>query len=235
VCTAAPKWASDGNKPESSEATTIGAQSGDGNEPESSDTITRGATADSNEIKSSPSQSRMAVHNDTSIDDVVSERPILFEVKVCCEKCVRKAIKEVREVPGVSGVMVDPLQSRVVVSGKADGSQVLSKLKKIYRRAELISVDKQKTQLASLALAPKPYPLCHPSWSIATGPVTYYDPVSYYHGDFSSHVPPMNLYHAYQVSSLQHSLYSSTPMCFLGTSSGFIRPLFRTITGVMPL
>jgi hypothetical protein len=136
---------------------------------------------------------------------------------------------------GVSGVMVDPLQSRVVVSGKADGSQVLSKLKKIYRRAELISVDKQKTQLASLALAPKPYPLCHPSWSIATGPVTYYDPVSYYHGDFSSHVPPMNLYHAYQVSSLQHSLYSSTPMCFLGTSSGFIRPLFRTITGVMPL
>ncbi len=61
MCTAAPKWASDGNKPESSEATTIGAQSGDGNEPESSDTITRGATADSNEIKSSPSQSRMAV------------------------------------------------------------------------------------------------------------------------------------------------------------------------------
>ncbi len=76
MCTAAPKWASDGNKPESSEATTIGAQSGDGNEPESSDTITRGATADSNEIKSSPSQSRMAVHNNTSIDDVVSE--VLF-------------------------------------------------------------------------------------------------------------------------------------------------------------
>ncbi|CAM6008634.1 unnamed protein product [Sphagnum balticum] len=60
VSTATPKWASDGNEPESSEATTIGAQSGDGNEPDSSDTITRGATAVSNEIKSSPSQSRMA-------------------------------------------------------------------------------------------------------------------------------------------------------------------------------
>jgi hypothetical protein len=58
VSTAAPKWARDGN------------------EPESSDTITRGATADSNEIKSYPSQSRMAVHNHTSIDDVVNE--VLF-------------------------------------------------------------------------------------------------------------------------------------------------------------
>jgi hypothetical protein len=58
VSTAAPKWASDGN------------------EPESNDTITTGATAYSNEIKSSPSQSRMAVHNNTSIDDVVSE--VLF-------------------------------------------------------------------------------------------------------------------------------------------------------------
>ncbi len=67
MSTATPKWASDGNEPESSEATTIGAQSGDGNEPDSSDTITRGATAVSNEIKSSPSQSRMAVHNHTSI------------------------------------------------------------------------------------------------------------------------------------------------------------------------
>ncbi len=57
MSTAAPKWASDGN------------------EPESSDTITRGPTADSNEIKSSPSQSRMAVHNDASIDDEVSEVP----------------------------------------------------------------------------------------------------------------------------------------------------------------
>jgi hypothetical protein len=74
VSTAAPKWASDGNKPESSEATTIGAQSDDGNEPESSDTITRGATADSNEIKSSPSQSRMAVHNNTSINNNTSVR-----------------------------------------------------------------------------------------------------------------------------------------------------------------
>ncbi|CAK9217049.1 unnamed protein product [Sphagnum troendelagicum] len=73
LCTAAPKWASDGNKPESSDATTIGAQYGDGNETDSSDTITRGATAVSNGIKSSPSQSRMAVHNHTSIDDGVHE------------------------------------------------------------------------------------------------------------------------------------------------------------------
>ncbi|CAN5967002.1 unnamed protein product [Sphagnum jensenii] len=36
LCTAAPKWASDGNKPESSDATTIGAQYGDGNETDSS-------------------------------------------------------------------------------------------------------------------------------------------------------------------------------------------------------
>ncbi len=58
MSTAAPKWASDGN------------------EPESNDTITRGATAVSNQIKSSPSQSRMAVHDHTSIDDVVCE--VLF-------------------------------------------------------------------------------------------------------------------------------------------------------------
>jgi hypothetical protein len=94
VSTATPKWASDGNEPESSEATTVGAQSGDGsepesseattvaaqsgdgNEPQSSDTITRGATAVSNEIKSSPSQSSMAVHNHTSIDDGLPE--VLF-------------------------------------------------------------------------------------------------------------------------------------------------------------
>jgi len=76
VSTATPKWASDGNEPESSEATTVAGHSGDGNEPQSSDTITRGATAVSNETKSSPSQSRMAVHNHTSIDDVVHE--VLF-------------------------------------------------------------------------------------------------------------------------------------------------------------
>jgi hypothetical protein len=58
VSTATPIWASDGN------------------EPESSDTITREATADSNEIKSSPSQSRMALHNHTSIDDGVHK--VLF-------------------------------------------------------------------------------------------------------------------------------------------------------------
>ncbi len=74
MSTAAPKWASDGNESESSGATTVGAQSGDGNDsPQSSDTITRGATAVSNQIKSSPSQSRMAVHYRTSIDDVVCE------------------------------------------------------------------------------------------------------------------------------------------------------------------
>ncbi len=71
MSTATPKWASDGNEPESSEATTVAAQSGDGNEPQSSGTITRGATAVSNEIKSLPSQSRMAVQNHTSIDDGV--------------------------------------------------------------------------------------------------------------------------------------------------------------------
>jgi hypothetical protein len=76
VSTATPKWASDGNEPESSEATTVAAQSGDGNEPQSSGTITSGATAVSNEIKSSPSQSRMAVHNHTSIDDGVHK--VLF-------------------------------------------------------------------------------------------------------------------------------------------------------------
>ncbi len=38
-----------------------------------------------------------------------------------------------------------------------------------------------------------------------------------------------------QVSSLQHIPYSSTPMRFLGTASGIIRPLFQPITGVMPL
>jgi hypothetical protein len=59
--TASVIFASNQNKPKSSEATTIGAQWGDGNVPESSDTMTRGATADSNEIKSSPSQSRMKV------------------------------------------------------------------------------------------------------------------------------------------------------------------------------
>jgi hypothetical protein len=48
--------------------------SGDQNEPESSDTMTRGTTADQNEIKFSPLQSRVAVLNlSTSIQDVVSE------------------------------------------------------------------------------------------------------------------------------------------------------------------
>jgi hypothetical protein len=76
VSTATPKWASDGNEPESSEATTVAGHSGDGNEPQSSDTITTGPTTVSNEIKSSPSQSRMAVHNHTSIDHVVPQ--VLF-------------------------------------------------------------------------------------------------------------------------------------------------------------
>ncbi|CAM6078742.1 unnamed protein product [Sphagnum tenellum] len=48
--------------------------SGDQYEPESSDTMTRGTTADQNEIKCSPLQSRVAVLNlSTSIQDVVSE------------------------------------------------------------------------------------------------------------------------------------------------------------------
>ncbi len=48
--------------------------SGDQNEPQSSDTMTRGTTADQNEIKCSPLQSRVAVLNlSTSIQDVVSE------------------------------------------------------------------------------------------------------------------------------------------------------------------
>ncbi len=76
MSTATPKWASDGNELQSSEATTVAAQSGDGNEPQSSDTITGGATGVSNEIKSSSSQSRMAVHSHTSIDDVVHQ--VLF-------------------------------------------------------------------------------------------------------------------------------------------------------------
>jgi hypothetical protein len=66
------KIGSDGNEPESSEATTVGAQSGDGNDSPQS----RGGTTVSNEINSSPSQSRMAVHKHTSIDDVVCE--VLF-------------------------------------------------------------------------------------------------------------------------------------------------------------
>jgi len=50
VSTGTPKWASDGDEPESSEATTVAGHS--------------------------PSQSRMAVHNHTSIDHVVPQ--VLF-------------------------------------------------------------------------------------------------------------------------------------------------------------
>ncbi|CAK9863379.1 unnamed protein product [Sphagnum jensenii] len=56
--------------------------SGDQNEPESSDTMKRGTTADQNEIKCSPLQSRVAVLNlSTSIQDVVSELEMHLEDK----------------------------------------------------------------------------------------------------------------------------------------------------------
>jgi copper chaperone CopZ len=128
VSTAAPKWASDGN------------------EPESNDTITRGATAVSNQIKSSPSQSRMAVHDHTSIDDVVCECEMLFEVKMCCNKCEDKVREEVLDVHGVADVKVDRSASKVAVFGKAEQSRVLKKLKKFDKRAKAISVDKKKLQ-----------------------------------------------------------------------------------------
>ncbi len=67
---------------------------------------------------------------------------------------------------GVTEVKVDGRASQVAVFGEADPSLVLKKLKKVDWRAKAISVDKKKLQLVSLALAPKPCPLCHPSWSI---------------------------------------------------------------------
>ncbi len=70
---------------------------------------------------------------------------------------------------GVTGFKVDRVLSQVEVFGEADQSQVLQKLKKVYKEAWAISVDKKKLQQVSLALAPKPCPLCHPSWSIAMG------------------------------------------------------------------
>ncbi len=136
---------------------------------------------------------------------------------------------------GVTDIKVDKDISQVAVFGEADLSQVLKKLKNVDKEAQAISVYKQKLQQVSLALAPRLYPLCHASWSIATGHHYHPGRKSSYPGDFSSHVSPMNIYCAYQISSLQHSLYSSTPMCFLGTSSGFIRTLFGRIPDVMPL
>lgn len=123
----------------------------DGNEPESSDTITRWATAYSNEIKSSPSQSRMAVHNNTSIDDVVSEPQMLFKVKMCCGKCEENVQEGVLEVLGVTGTKVNRAVSQVAVFGEADLSKVLKKLRKVDKKAQAISVDKQKLQQVSLA------------------------------------------------------------------------------------
>jgi hypothetical protein len=106
----------------------------------------------------------------------------------------KKKLKDVFEFPGVTGFKVDRVLSQVEVFGEADQSQVLQKLKKVYKEAWAISVDKKKLQQVSLALAPKPCPLCHPSWSIAMGHHYPPDFVSYYPGDFCSHVPPMNIY-----------------------------------------
>ncbi len=95
---------------------------------------------------------------------------------------------------GVVDVRVDRSASKVAVIGEADQSQVLKKLKKVDRRAKLLSVHKQELQQVSLALAPKPCPLFHPSWSIAMGHHYPPDFVSYYPGDFCSHVPLTNIY-----------------------------------------
>jgi copper chaperone CopZ len=89
---------------------------------------------------------------------------MLFKVKMCCGKCEAIVQEGVLEVPGVTEVKVDRQASQVAVFGEADPSLVLKKLKKVDWRAKAISVDKKKLQLVSLALAPKPCPLCHPSW-----------------------------------------------------------------------
>ncbi|CAN5967003.1 unnamed protein product [Sphagnum jensenii] len=140
VSAATPKWASDGNEPDSSEATTVAAQSGDGNEPQSSGTITTGATAVSNEIKSSPPQSRMAVHNNTSIDDGVHEPRMRFKVPMCCDKCEEKVIKEVLDVPGVVDIRADQLNSEVAVFGKVNPQEVLRKLRCVKKRSMYLGI-----------------------------------------------------------------------------------------------
>ncbi len=95
---------------------------------------------------------------------------------------------------GVIEIKVDRRNSKVAVVGEADPSLVLKKLRKVDWRAKAISVDKKKLQQVSLALAPKPCPLCCPSWSIAMGHHYPPDFVSYYPGDFCSHVPLTNIY-----------------------------------------
>jgi hypothetical protein len=95
---------------------------------------------------------------------------------------------------GVTHIETNKVTSHVAVFGKAHLNQVLKKLKKVDRSAKAISVDKNKLQLVSLALAPKPCPLCRPSWSIAMGHHYPPDFVSYYPGDFCSHFPLTNIY-----------------------------------------
>jgi hypothetical protein len=118
---------------------------------------------------------------------------------------------------GVADVKVDRSASKVAVFGKADQSRVLKKLKKVDWRAKAISVDKKKLQQVSLALAPKPCPLCHPSWSIAMGHHYPPDFVSYYPGDFCSHVPPMNIYFMHIKYVAFNIVYTFQLLCvFLG-------------------
>ncbi len=52
---------------------------------------------------------------------------------------------------GVTGTKVNRAVSQVAVFGEADLSKVLKKLRKVDKKAQAISVDKQKLQQVSLA------------------------------------------------------------------------------------
>jgi hypothetical protein len=111
---------------------------------------------------------------------------------------------------GVPGIKVDRDLSQGTVFGEADLNRVLRKLKKVDRLANAISAVKEKSQQWNSTRAVPP--LCalagrHCLYPHVLG--SNYLPVSVHSHQGCVPMPGSNTYHAYQVSSLEHSLLSS--------------------------
>ncbi|GLJ20135.1 hypothetical protein SUGI_0365520 [Cryptomeria japonica] len=67
-------------------------------------------------------------------------KKVVISVHMVCEKCKRKAMKTVSSVEGVDSVTVDSSKNTVTVIGEVDAVEIMTKLRKFRKSAQIVSV-----------------------------------------------------------------------------------------------
>jgi len=68
------------------------------------------------------------------------KKPKVIEIDVflCCENCVRKVQKALKEMDGVDSINCDIVARKVIVTGDAKPESVLKKVQKVRKDAKLV-------------------------------------------------------------------------------------------------